>query len=257
MLFRSEFPRVVFTPGTPEQALFLTNKAFHLAEKYQIPVIIQSDQYLADTQWTFEDINVDSLQYEDFRLRDSELSNIDSYQRYAYSENGISPLAIPGASKHLVVFDSDEHDQDGHIIEDAETRNLMVEKRYLKKMPLLKQEIAPPSFYGTENPDVVLIGYGSTFGVLKEAVEHLADEHKIAILHFSEVYPFPMRDDFDYVEMLSKAKRTICVENNVTGQFAKLVRMETGVECSASINKFDGRPFGLDNWLGEINAYLR
>ena len=219
-----EFPRVVFTPGTPEQALFLTNKAFHLAEKYQIPVIIQSDQYLADTQWTFEDINVDSLQYEDFRLRDSELSNIDSYQRYAYSENGISPLAIPGASKHLVVFDSDEHDQDGHIIEDAETRNLMVEKRYLKKMPLLKQEIAPPSFYGTENPDVVLIGYGSTFGVLKEAVEHLADEHKIAILHFSEVYPFPMRDDFDYVEMLSKAKRTICVENNVTGQFAKIGR---------------------------------
>jgi 2-oxoglutarate/2-oxoacid ferredoxin oxidoreductase subunit alpha len=252
-----EFPRVVFTPGTPKQALFLTNKAFHLAEKYQIPVIVQSDQYLADTQWTFEEIDIESLQYEDFRLCGSALSKTDSYQRYAYSENGISPLAIPGSSKHLVVFDSDEHDQDGHIIEDGKTRNLMVEKRYHKKIPLIRQEISPPTFYGAEKPDVVLIGYGSTFGVLKEAVEHLADEHKIAMLHFSEVYPFPMRNDFDYVKMLNEAEFTICVENNVTGQFAKLVRMETGVEFKENINKFDGRPFGLDNLLGEINAYLR
>ena len=252
-----EFPRIVFTPGTPEQALFLTNKAFHLAEKYQIPVIIQSDQYLADSQWTFDDINSDLLQYEDFRLRGPELFNTESYQRYAYSENGISPLAIPGASKHLVVFDSDEHDQDGHIIEDAETRNMMVEKRYHKKTPLIRQEIAPPSFYGARNPDIVVTGFGSTFGVIKEAVEHLVDAHKIAMLHFSEVYPFPMRNDFDYVEMLNKAKLTLCVENNVTGQFAQLMRMETGFEFGARINKFDGRPFGLDNLIGEINAYLQ
>lgn len=252
-----EFPRVVFTPGTPEQALFLTNKAFHLAEKYQIPVIIQSDQYLADSQWTFDDINSELLQYEDFRLRGPELNKTVSYQRYAYSESGISPLAIPGASKHLVVFDSDEHDQDGHIIEDAKTRNMMVEKRYHKKIPLIKQEITPPSLHGAKKPDIVLTGYGSTFGVIKEAVEHLADEHTIAMLHFSEVYPFPMRNNFDYVEMLNKAKLTICIENNASGQFAQLMRMETGFEFDARINKFDGRPFGLDYLLGEINAYLR
>lgn len=252
-----EFPRVVFTPGTPEQALFLTNKAFHLAEKYQIPVIVQSDQYLADSQWTFDDINFELLQYEDFRLRGQELSNTESYQRYAYSEDGISPLAIPGASKHLVVVDSDEHDQDGHIIEDVKTRNMMVEKRYHKKIPLIKQEIAPPSLYGASKPDIVLTGYGSTFGVIKEAVEYLVDTHSIAMLHFSEVYPFPLRNDFDYVELLNNAKLTICVENNVTGQFAKLMRMETGFEFGARINKFDGRPFGLDYLLGEINGHLR
>lgn len=252
-----EFPRVVFTPGTPEQALFLTNKAFHLAEKYQIPVIIQSDQYLADSQWTFDDLNIESLQYEDFRLRDSELANTVSYQRYAYSEKGISPLAIPGASKHLVVFDSDEHDQDGHIIEDADTRNRMVEKRYHKKMPLIQQEIASPTFYGAKKPEIVLTGYGSTLGVIKEAVEHLTDKHKIAMLHFSEVYPFPMRDTFDYVKILNRARRTICIENNASGQFAQLMRMETGFEFGSRINKFDGRPFGLDYLLGEINGHLR
>ncbi|MBL4902461.1 2-oxoacid:acceptor oxidoreductase subunit alpha [Desulfocapsa sp. AH-315-G09] len=252
-----EFPKVVFTPGTPEQALLLTNRAFHLAEKYQIPVIIQSDQYLADSQWVVDDIDNQLLNYEDFRLRGEELINTQSYQRYAYSEDGISPLAIPGASKHLVVFDSDEHDQDGHIIEDAKTRNMMVEKRYHKKLPLIQQEIAPPSLYGSEKPDIILTGYGSTFGVLKEAVERLADQHSIAMLHFSEVYPFPLTNDFDYVGMLNKAKLTLCVENNASGQFAQLMRMETGFEFNARINKFDGRPFGLDYLLGEINDYLR
>ena len=252
-----EFPRVVFTPGTPEQALFLTNKAFHLAEKYQIPVIIQSDQYLADSQWTFDDINTESLQYEDFRLRGQELLQTESYKRYTYSENGVSPLAIPGASEHLVVFDSDEHDQDGHIIEDAKTRNMMVEKRYHKKLPHIKQEIAPPSFHGDKHPDIILVGYGSTFGVIHEAVEQLADKHKIAMLHFSEVYPFPMTNVFNYLELLNNAKRTICIENNVSGQFAQLMRMETGFEFGIKINKFDGRPFGLDYLLGELHAHLR
>lgn len=252
-----EFPKIVFTPGTPEEALFLTNKAFHLAEKYQIPVIIQSDQYLADSQWTVDDINIELLPYEDFRLRGPDLTKSESYQRYAYSENGISPLAVPGASKHLVVFDSDEHDEDGHIIEDTRTRNMMVEKRYHKKIPLIKEEISPPSLYGSKKPDIVMVGYGSTFGVIKEVVEYLADEQIIAMLHFGEVYPFPLRTDFDYVEMLNKAKLTFCVENNASGQFAQLMRMETGFEFDAKINKYDGRPFGFDYLLGEINAYLR
>lgn len=251
-----EFPRVVFTPGTPEQALFLTNKAFHLAEKYQIPVIIQSDQYLADSQWTLEDLDIDSLQYEDFRLHGSELSKIGFYQRYRFTENGVSPLAIPGVSKHLVVVDSDEHDQDGHIIEDAETRTMMVEKRYHKKLPLINREIASPILHGHQKPDIVLTCYGSTFGVVKEAVEHLGEKYKIAMLHFSEVYPFPLRDTFDYVEVLANAKQTLCIENNASGQFAQLMRMETGFKFDARINKFDGRPFGLDYLLGEIDGYL-
>lgn len=252
-----EFVRVVFTPGTPEQAMLLTNKAFYLSEKYQIPVIVQSDQYLADSQWTFDELNRGLLQYENFRLQELELSKIKSlYRRYAYTENGISPLAIPGASEHLVVVDSDEHDQDGHIIEDAETRRLMVEKRFHKRLPLIKQEIATPSFHGHEQPEILLVGYGSTFGVMREAVDNLSVRQKIAMLHFSEVYPFPLSTTFDYVELLRSAKQTFCVENNASGQFAQLLRMETGFECGVRINKFDGRPFDIDNLMGEINGYL-
>ncbi|MBU0682613.1 MAG: 2-oxoacid:acceptor oxidoreductase subunit alpha [Proteobacteria bacterium] len=251
-----EFPRVIFAPGTPEQAFYLTNKAFHLAEKYQIPVFIQSDQYLADCQWSLADFDSRLLYQEDFRLRGELLVGLESYQRYAYTESGISPLAIPGDSEHLVVVDSDEHDEDGHIIEDAPTRNLMVEKRLFKKMALLREEISPPLYYGEHNPQAIVVGYGSTFGVLKEAVEHLAGEFKIGLLYFSEIYPFPLLEQFDYVALLKEAPVTICVENNATSQFARVLHGETNHRCTYLINKYDGRPFTLQTLIGEIHAYL-
>ena len=253
-----EFPRVVLTPGTPEQAFHLTNKAFHLAEKYQIPVIIQSDQYLADSEWTFPKFETECLLNEDFRLRDpAVLQGMSSYKRYAQSDNGISPLAVPGASRHLVAVDSDEHDADGHIIEDASTRIAMVEKRLHKKMSFLRQEIAPPTYLGDRAAEAVLVGYGSTFGVLQEVYARLAKQHRIGFLHFTEVWPFPLLEKFDYVTLLKQAPLTICVENNATGQFARLMRMETGFEFAVHINKYDGRPFLLDTLMGEINDHLR
>ncbi len=252
-----EFPKVVLTPGTPEQAFHLTNKAFHLAEKYQIPVIIQSDQYLADSEWTFPGLDTEHLQNEDFRLRDEALKGMSSYKRYDQSDNGVSPLAVPGASRHLVAVDSDEHDEEGHLIEDAPTRIAMVAKRLHKKMPLIQQEIAPPTYFGPSQAETVLVGYGSTFGVLQEVCARLIERHLIGLLHFTEVWPFPILEKFDYVALLKQAALTICVENNASGQFAKLLRMETGFACSANINKYDGRPFLVDTLLGEINEHLR
>lgn len=252
-----EFPRVIFTPGTPEQAFYLTNKAFDLAEKYQIPAFVQSDQYLADSQWTFEGLDTDRLIYHDYRLRADVLKDIPEYKRYAYTETGITPLAVPGESGHLIVADSDEHDEKGHIVEDAETRIKMTDKRLFKKMEALRKEIEPPLFYGKKDPDIVLIGYGSTYGVLKEVVDLLLPCHAIAMLHFSEVYPFPLTDRFDYLSVVNQALETICIENNATGQFASLMGMETGYKCTGRINKYDGRPFTIDGLLGELNEYIK
>lgn len=186
-----EFPRVILTPGTPEQAFYLTNKAFDIAEKYQIPVFILTDQYLADSQWTFEGFDISRIKYTDYRLREDVLKNLSEYKRHAFTDSGVSPLGVPGDSQHLVVTDSDEHDEEGHIVEDAETRIKMVEKRLFKKLPLIRQEIEPPLLYGDSQPEIVLVGWGSTYGVMKEAVDVISEDRSIAMLHFSEIYPFP------------------------------------------------------------------
>jgi 2-oxoglutarate ferredoxin oxidoreductase subunit alpha len=269
-----EFPRVIFAPGTPEQAFFLTQKAFHLSEKYQIPVLVLFDQYLADTQWTFNGFDLNRFSFTDYRLRGDVLKNQSGYKRHAFTDTGISPLGIPGESAHLIVTDSDEHSEEGHIVEDAETRIRMVEKRLFKKMPLIKQEIGAPVLYGNDSPEIVMVGWGSTYGVLKEAVDVLSKDRNIAMVHFSEIYPFPSIKDTpsptplpqgewrrerasqDYLSLLHNAKQTICIEHNATGQFARLLKAESGYSCTAFINRYDGRPFLLEELLGEIHALI-
>ena len=91
---------------------------------------------------------------------------------------------------------------------------------------------------------------------MKEAVDALSKDKNIAMLHFSEINPFPLTDKFDYLKVLKNAKRAICIENNATGQFARLMRAETGFEFKAKINKYDGRPFLLENLIGEIDAHI-
>ena len=121
---------------------------------------------------------------------------------------------------------------------------------------MIRKEIAPPVFYGDQRPKNLLVCYGSCFGVVKEAVENLSKDHSIAMLHFSEVCPFPLLDKFDFIKLLARADRTICIENNATSQFARLLRAETGFNCQANINKYDGRPFTLDTLTGEIHDHL-
>jgi len=258
-----EFPRIIFSPGTPEQAFYLTNKAFDLTEKYQIPAFVLFDQYLADSEWTFEGFDLSKIRFNDYRIRGDEFKKLSEYKRHAFTDTGVSPLCIPGESKYLVVTDSDEHDEEGHIIEDAETRINMVQKRLLKKLPLIRQEIEPPFLYGSTKPEIVIVGWGSTYGVMKEAIDLLSKEKDIAMLHFCEIYPFPLigktpspLPKFDYLTLLNNAKLTICLENNATGQFARLMRAETGYEFKYRINKYDGRPFTLEGLLEELNANI-
>jgi 2-oxoglutarate ferredoxin oxidoreductase subunit alpha len=252
-----EFPRVIFAPGNPKQAAYLVNKAFDLAEKYQMPVFILFDTYLADSTWTFDGIDTKKLLYHDYRLRGEAFSRLTGYKRHTYTDSGVSPLAVPGDAKHVVVTDSDEHDEEGHIIEDAPTRIKMVEKRMHKKLPGIRREIAPPSVYGTPSPDIVVAGWGSLYGIMKEAVDELSKSQSIAMLHFSEVYPLPDILQFDYMQHLNQAKKTICVEQNATGQFARLLKAETGYEFSGNIRRYDGRPFLLEELVREIKAMIK
>jgi len=249
-----EFPRLLFAPGNPQQIFSCVNRAFDLSEKYQVPAIILTDQLIADAEWSLDGIDLDSFVFNDYRVRGDDFAALKEYRRHAFTDSGVSPLAIPGDAKHVVVTDSDEHNEEGHIIEDAETRMRMVEKRMLKKMPLIRNEMEQPELYGEEKPDTVLCGWGSNWGVLREVTDRLnAGGRKVAMLHFSELYPFPDYEGRPWMEALRAAKKTVCVENNATGRFAYLVRAETGFEFSSKLGKYDGRPFNARDLEKELS----
>ena len=249
-----EFPRVIFAPGSPEQAFSLTLKAFDISQKYQVPVFVMTDQYLADTQWTLDSLPIDSIVVNEYRAGGSELDVLAEYNRHAFTRSGVSPFGIPGRTRHLVVTDSDEHSEAGHIIEDAATRKRMVEKRLFLKSADIKKEISPPLFIGHRSPEVVLISWGSTYGIVREAVEMMSRKMKIAMLHFSELYPLPDTDKLNYIKVLSDAGRTICIENNATGQFARLLKAETGHEVTDTILRYDGRPFTVEELMEDLRG---
>ncbi|MGB9596445.1 MAG: 2-oxoacid:acceptor oxidoreductase subunit alpha, partial [Candidatus Poribacteria bacterium] len=140
-----EFPRAIFTPGDIEEIFYLTQDAFNLADKYQIPVFILTDQYILEAHH-----NISSLDPYRIKLERYITKTDKDYKRYKLTENGISPRGIPGYGDGLVVVDSDEHDEEGHITEDMDIRTNMVNKR-LKKLDLVSQEVLSPELIG--NPD--------------------------------------------------------------------------------------------------------
>src|SRR3990172_5642225 len=129
-----EFPRAVFAPGTVEEAFSTTVAAFNIAEKYQMPVIIFTDQHLASSYQTVPKFDLSKVVIDRGQMiSEADAAKLTEYKRHRFTESGISPRLIPMRGKALVVTDSDEHGEDGHTIEDARIRSQMMLKR-LKKM---------------------------------------------------------------------------------------------------------------------------
>lgn len=235
-----EFPRSILAPATIEDGFWLTIKAFNLAEKYQLPVILLTDQHLASSYATVEKFDLSKVTIERGLLFSAEQTSESEYKRHKITKSGISPRAFPGQEGTLVVTDSDEHDETGHLIEDAVTRTQMMQKR-MRKLFSLKKEIAHPELYGPKKADTLLIGWGSTYGALHEAVDILRNEGaSVNLLHLTELWPFPAET---VAETLTNAQHSYVIENNATGQLSHLIRAETGKKVSGKILKYDGRPF--------------
>ncbi|MBI4287381.1 MAG: 2-oxoacid:acceptor oxidoreductase subunit alpha [Chloroflexi bacterium] len=245
-----EFPRAILAPATVEDAFDVTVKAFNLAEKYQTPVIIITDHLLATSYQTIARFDVSKVKIDRGLLLSEEESNKQpDYKRYTYTESGVSPRALPGLGKSVVVADSDEHNEEGHIIEDSETRTKMMLKR-LRKLDGLRTEIGAPRFHRSPKSEMTLIGWGSTYGAINEAVALLEKDGVAAShLHLSELWPFPAEA---VAAALKGSKKTVVIENNATGQLAHLMRAETGIKADKCILKFDGRPFSPAHIVREL-----
>jgi 2-oxoglutarate/2-oxoacid ferredoxin oxidoreductase subunit alpha len=241
-----EFPRIIFAPGNFQDAIELSCEAFNLADKYQIPVFILSDQYLADIYYNLPDINLEQMKVENHIIKTDQ-----DYIRYPLSPDGISPRGIPGYGDGLVLVDADEHDEDGHITEDLDMRTKMVQKR-MKKMDKILEEVVPPELITLhENGDyeTLIMGWGSSYWPIREALEKFGENNsanaKIAFLHFKQVYPLAPSTR----ELLEKAKNTIIFENNAKGQFSNLIKLHFGFEIQKKVLKFNGMPFSVEEVL--------
>jgi len=246
MLFaaQGEFPRFLLAPGTMEQAFHLGWLAFNLAERYQTPVMVLGDQFLADG---FRTIEADALDFDAVAfdrgalLTDADLEALtEPYQRYKVTASGVSPRAIPGHPKAIFMTESNEHDESSAIRENAQNRTDQQSKR-LRKAEGMREEVPSPTWYGPEDAELTLVCWGSTYGPAREAVDRLNAQRagRANLLHFSGLEPFPP----DGEAALRRARKRIAVEGNATGQLEWLIRARTGLTMDGAIRRFDGRPF--------------
>lgn len=244
-----EFPRFIFAPSCAIDAFNIMIKAFEMSQEYRVPAIILTDQYLADSYWTVENFNIDNAEIKDYFSNPNDIAG--EFKKYSITDDGISPRLKPGESENLVIDDSDEHDQYGHITEDNAIRKLMVEKRW-KKYCLMADEMNLSVPEGIEDSEIVLVSWGSNGGTVSKTAEVLSGEGiKAKNINYTEILPLKIPKEF-----LDKDRKfkIIVIENNYTGQFARLLELQ-GVKVNKNILKYNGLPFTEDEIAGEILKY--
>lgn len=244
---QGEFPRMIVAPRDIADAFDSTVEAFNVADKYQMPVLMMSDLLLSEHPETVDaevfkhDVKIDrGKQVTDF----TPSGPAGKYRRFSLNtEDGVSPRAIPGNPGTIYTSGTDEHDERGILVSDMFTttavRRKMMEKR-MRKVECLLKELAPPKLEGPADAEVTLVGWGSSYGAIREASALLnAAGTKTNYVIGKYIAPFHTKE---WTELLGKCKKTISVEANFTSQFARHIKAETGVSMNAHVNKYDGEP---------------
>lgn len=260
-----EFPRAIYAPGDATEAFAIGQEAARIADKYQSPVFVLTDQYFLDA---IEPVNEKDLTVKP--ITSTIVETTPEYERYAITKDGVSPRGVPGYGTGLVAVDSDEHDTTGHITEDLDMRVTMMDKRLRKEIGIRSEVLSPIITGDIKKAKTILVGWGSTKSVIVEAYERMIsplslDKERvgvrlelgvkktkpksIATIHFAQVWPLPE----DIEALFAKAKKVVVIENNATGQFAKLLKLE-GVNVAENILKYNGEPFSVEELAEKLKS---
>jgi 2-oxoglutarate ferredoxin oxidoreductase subunit alpha len=245
---QGDFQRIIVAPTDALDAFRTIPQLFNLVDHCQCPGIVLTDLLISEGTFSVDPAAID-MQPEIDRGKlitqaDAGANGAAGYLRYQNTADGISPRALPGVPGHQHIVPTDEHDEDSVLISDEYTnphkRRMMVEKR-ARKFDGLLERIPAPQLEGPAAAQVTLIGWGSTRGVIAEAIEQLARDG-ITANQLAIKWLVPFHADA-VMRILQRAKKTVVVENNHSGQFFRYLRSETGFTANASIRKYDGEPF--------------
>ncbi|MGM7681621.1 2-oxoacid:acceptor oxidoreductase subunit alpha [Cytobacillus sp. Hm23] len=240
-----EIPKIVMAPSTVQEAFYDSIEAFNLAEEYQCPVILLTDLQLSLGKQTVEPLDYDKIEIRRGKLQLNEelpeLENKAYFKRYEVTEDGISPRVVPGTKHGIHHVTGVEHAETGKPSEDAENRQLQMDKRF-RKLDQMKFDTPVYKNCQHEDADLLIVGFNSTRGAIEEAMTRLEEDGiKVNHAHVRLVHPFPT----DEIQpLIQKAKKVVVVENNATGQLASIMKMNVGFgEKITSVLKYDGNPF--------------
>ncbi|MDG7004384.1 MAG: 2-oxoacid:acceptor oxidoreductase subunit alpha [Nitrososphaerota archaeon] len=241
-----EFPRIVLCSGDMEECFYDAFRAMNYAERYQLPVIHLVDKGLANSNMTILPPDPNLADIERGKLimtaNDGGTPSDGEYRRFAFTQDGISPRAVLGLKGYRFWNTGDEHDELGHINENAENRVKMMTKR-MTKLETADREIPlaeKVNFYAAKGrPDVTLVSWGSSKGAILEGMELLAKkEINAEFLQIRMASPFPTQA---VKERLSQAKLVVDIEQNYTAQMAAVISEKTQINIRNRIVKFNGR----------------
>jgi 2-oxoglutarate ferredoxin oxidoreductase subunit alpha len=250
-----DFPRIVLSPGTVEECFKFTVEAFNLAEKYQCPVVLLTEQDYGQNRRSARRFDLSEVRIERGKLlSQEELLKMKDFKRFEFTPNGVSPRALPGMKNGLHMVESNEHNEKGYRDESPENRTMMMQKR-MKKLESAAGETISPKMWGERNARIGVIGCGSTFGPIQEAIAQLKEKGIMAkYLQLRTLWPFPAKE---VEEFIKESEKIFFVENNFSSHLCQLTRSQVEVAFkSGKVVKYSGRPFRPQEISSEIEKAL-
>jgi 2-oxoglutarate ferredoxin oxidoreductase subunit alpha len=251
-----EFPRIVLASGDIRECFYDAAAAFNYAEKYQLPVIHLIDKALGNSSQTYPIFDAGQFKVQRGNILD-ETKIADTYQRFRFTETGISPRVLLGTKNGIHWYTGDEHNEFGHISEEPTNRTLMVEKR-MKKLGTVEKEVPldeKVNLFGDTSAKNIIVSWGSPKGAILEAMQMLTEENlSLGFIQVRMLHPLPK----EYIAgMLQRAEKKIDVEMNYSGQLGGIIREQTGIPMDFHILKYNGRPMTTTEVYDSLKLILR
>ncbi|HLW37732.1 MAG TPA: 2-oxoacid:acceptor oxidoreductase subunit alpha [Candidatus Eremiobacteraceae bacterium] len=247
-----EIPKIVLAPGTVEESFYFAVDAFNLAERYQLPVFILTEQALCQSKETIGRLDVAGVRVDRGKLQ-REPVLFGEYKRFAFADDGVSPRVIPGVEGGMHLEPGSEHNDAGVITENANNRARMMEKR-MRKLEAMRPELPKAKILGDPNAAIAFIGFGSNRGPISETQDRLAAlGTPTRFLQLRTLWPFPEDEVRDFI---AGASHIFVVENNFTGQLERLIRYVTGpLAHMHAVRKYNGHPFRPSEIIAAVEAH--